>query len=598
MNDTYESMGLGSGPDDVVIEHLTTEVWMQENLKVLDTDGNLVQFIPNEVQKVMLKAILMQRKAGKPVRIIILKSRREGISTVSAAYFFARTHLKPYHQAFVSAHDDEGCKTQWRIVERFEENLATEAKLPLQHGTAHELTFSHPHGASYRVQTAGNEKMGSGAGYTDLHLSELAKWAHDKTAMTSIMQTVPDKPHTTVIIEATANGSSGTFYEMWQTAVQRQKDRPGDLDGFIPLFFTALTPEHSMPVPDNYACAGMDEEELIWKDAGASPEQLYWRRMTIENKCHGDVDQFNQEYPITPDVAFLASGRPAIDPAIVKHHRTQIVMPDRARLVDDERYERGVRIEFGRFMDSQGGWNIYEEPMEGADYTIGVDTCTGVPSNPTDKFSKPDSHAIVVLRRDPKRIAAVHRSRMDADRLGQEALRAGKFYLMAWVAPEIANGSGMTVLNVLRDAGYLRVYHREAQGDSVNLEEVHKLGWKTTRNTRDWLIDDWLAACRKDPSLGWDFTMQVPDAMLVEEESTFVWNVDKREHKAGCHDDILFAAMIALQLDKRCCRTHSFNRIGEQKFNPFDGPMWMNGRDPGIPELQPDYNLRHVEYLS
>ena len=350
--------------------------------------------------------------------------------------------------------------------------------------------------------------------------------------------------------------------------------------------------------PDNYACAGMDEEELIWKDAGASPEQLYWRRMTIENKCHGDVDQFNQEYPITPDVAFLASGRPAIDPAIVKHHRTQIVMPDRARLVDDERYERGVRIEFGRFMDSQGGWNIYEEPMEGADYTIGVDTCTGVPSNPTDKFSKPDSHAIVVLRRDPKRIAAVHRSRMDADRLGQEALRAGKFYLMAWVAPEIANGSGMTVLNVLRDAGYLRVYHREAQGDSVNLEEVHKLGWKTTRNTRDWLIDDWLATCRKDPSLGWDFTMQVPDAMLVEEESTFVWNVDKREHKAGCHDDILFAAMIALQLDKRCCRTHSFNRIGEQKFNPFDGPMWMNGRDPGIPELQPDYNLRHVEYLS
>jgi len=573
--------------DDITLEHIAVESWMQKHLRVVDIHDQLVPFYPNPVQQKIYKVILMQRRAGKPVRIIILKSRREGVSTATAAYFYARAHLKPNHSAFVSAHDSEGCKTQWNIVKRYEDNLPKSVKLPIKKSDATEIRYEFPHGASYRVQTAGNENMGSGAGYTDLHLSELAKWAHDKRAMTSVMQTVPDLPHTTVIIESTANGAGGLFFEMWNTAVERQREHPGDLDGFIPLFFTSLTPQHSQHVPRGYVWGMLDEDELAWREAGATDEQLYWRRITIENKLGGDVDQFKQEYPLTPEEAFLASGRPAIDTSIIKHHREMVTKPRRGRLRFDPRVKSGVRVEYGGFRDSELGWNIWQEPTENCDYCVACDTATGIPTDPEDKTSDPDYHAIYVLKREPLRIIACHHSRVDADVVGREVLKAAKYYNMAWVSPELAGGSGMTVLNVLLGDAYPRIYHRDADSDSVDLTEVHKLGWKTTRNTRNRLIDDWIAACRKDPDLGWDFSLQVPDADLIDEEESFVWNGEKREHRPGTHDDRLIAAMVALQLHRRCVRTHTFAGVGRPQTNPFDAPCYINGRDPGVPEEQP-----------
>ena len=570
--------------DDVTLEQGVVEAWMQQHLKVVNTDDQLVPFRPNDVQQHIYKVILMQRRAGKPVRIIVLKSRREGVSTGTAAYYYARTHLKPYHSAFVSAHDSEGCKTQWNIVKRYEDNLPKSVKLPIGKSDATEIRYESPHGASYRVQTAGNENMGSGAGYTDLHLSELAKWAHDKSAMTSIMQTVPDKPHTTVVIESTANGVGGLFYEMWNAAVRKQLEQPGYLDGFIPLFFTSLTPEHALTVPHGYIWGMLDENEIEWQEAGATPEQLYWRRVTIENKCAGSVDQFKQEYPLTPDEAFLASGRPAIDRAITKHHRDMVTTPRRGRFRFDSQAKSGVRVEYGDYRDTEMGWNIWEEVTDNMDYCVGCDTSTGISSDPDDKAADPDSHAIYVLKREPLRVIACHSSRVDADQLGREVVKVGRYYNTAWASPELAGGSGVTVLNALLADAYPRIYHREAEGDSVDLSEIHKLGWKTTRSTRNQMIDDWLAACRKDPELGWDFALQVPDANLIDEEESFVWNGEKREHRSGAHDDRLFAAMVALQLHRRCVRTHTFVGVGKRYHDPFSAPCYLNGRDPGVPE--------------
>src|SRR5207253_10293153 len=38
-------------------------------------------------------------------------------------------------------------------------------------------------------------------------------------------------------------------------------------------------------------------------------EQLNWRRWTILNKCEARLDVFHQEYPSTPEQAFLTTGR-------------------------------------------------------------------------------------------------------------------------------------------------------------------------------------------------------------------------------------------------------------------------------------------------
>ena len=63
--------------------------------------------------------------------------------------------------------------------------------------------------------TAGSPLSSSGG------TSELSKWPDAKTAMDSLMQTVPR--NATVIVESTAFGVGGYFYNMWQRAFRHIK---------------------------------------------------------------------------------------------------------------------------------------------------------------------------------------------------------------------------------------------------------------------------------------------------------------------------------------------------------------------------------------
>ena len=68
------------------------------------------------------------------------------------------------------------------------------------------------------IETAMNKEAGRSSTIHNLHVSELAFWPHPEETMTSVMQTVPNEPGTCVIIESTANGVGGLFYEEWQKA--------------------------------------------------------------------------------------------------------------------------------------------------------------------------------------------------------------------------------------------------------------------------------------------------------------------------------------------------------------------------------------------
>ena len=50
-------------------------------LKIRTKNGRIIPFKPNEPQKRLLSVIEGERKAGRPVRIIILKARQMGFST-------------------------------------------------------------------------------------------------------------------------------------------------------------------------------------------------------------------------------------------------------------------------------------------------------------------------------------------------------------------------------------------------------------------------------------------------------------------------------------------------------------------------------------
>ena len=72
------------------------------------------------------------------------------------------------------------------------------------------------------------------------------------------------------------------------------------------IFWNPEQRRHFSTTLDDY------EKELI-KRYQLSYEQLLWRRWTLKNKCQNDIKIFRQEYPSTPEEAFVTTGRPYLD---------------------------------------------------------------------------------------------------------------------------------------------------------------------------------------------------------------------------------------------------------------------------------------------
>ena len=83
-----------------------------------------------------------------------------------------------------------------------------------------------------------------------------------------------------------------------------------------------------------------DEEEKLRQDFGLDDEQLMWRRWCIKANCGNDAAMFRQEYPNTPDEAFLLSGEGYFDNAALSRQRMHAPAPDSV------------------------GWFVFDEPAE------------------------------------------------------------------------------------------------------------------------------------------------------------------------------------------------------------------------------------------
>jgi len=189
-------------------------------------------------------------------------------------------------------------------------------------------------------------------------------------------------------------------------------------------------------------------------------------------------------------------------------------------------------------------WLINARPRDGHDYAIGIDTMEGRISDVKNPKSNLDFDAIVVLDRNTGEVAAVYHGRGDQAELARQAFRAAVWYNEAYVAPEIPQS--MILLNYFKERGYPYIYNRQRHEDRMSEGESEVLGWRTTAITRKWLVDDFVVALK-------EASVRLVFPELVEEMRGFVRDKNGRPgHLPGEHDDLLFAAMIAFQVHKRC----------------------------------------------
>lgn len=498
-------------------------------LKIKTKSGAVVPFRLNGAQRKLYAVAKKQQDEGKPVRLIILKARQLGFSTLTEGLIFHACATRENVNALIVAHREDATANLFRMSKLFYDELPAPIKPMLRASNAQELVFENPSklrserearpGLRSRIRcaTAGGRGIGRSDTLQCVHLSEYAFWpdgADGKAStLAGILQAVPSTPGTMVVIESTANGFED-FKERWDAAVAGEND-------FEAVFFAWFeNPDYAMPVVPGTEWT--PEERELRKTYFLTDEQLQWRRWCIANNCGGSIDMFRQEYPASPGEAFLHSGTGVFDNA-------QIVL-------QMEHLPPAVaRGEFadGEWRDTEtGAVVLYERPEDGVPYVLGGDTA----GEGSDWFTA------IVINNVTGRIAARLRRQYSEPEYVRQVYALGRYYNDALIALE-TNFSTYPVMK-LAEMEYPNQYSRERE-DTYTRQTKKSYGFRTDRLSRPRAIANLVEVFSSHPQ--W-FT----DRELLGEMLTFCYNEDHRpEALAGKHDDLVMAAAIAYTVRHR-----------------------------------------------
>ena len=269
-----------------------------------DTDGLKAPFIPNEHQVDFLSNL--------HYRNIILKARQLGFTTAIAIYYldcclFGEGNIR----AGMIAQDKDAAQSLFRDKVKFAyDNLPDEIRerFPLARDSAAELLFAH-NNSSIRVGTS----MRSGT-LQYLHVSEFGKICarYPQKAKEVLTGSIPAvSPNGIVIIESTAEGDEGAFFDMSETS-RNKKESGAELSKKDYAFH--FYPWHGAKEYRLDADVYITDQEhqyfdRIEQECGIEVDlaQRSWYIATRDNDFQGSSELMWQEYPSTPQEAFKKS---------------------------------------------------------------------------------------------------------------------------------------------------------------------------------------------------------------------------------------------------------------------------------------------------
>lgn len=511
---------------------INTRKYFEQCINIRDKNSRIVPLRLNPAQERLYQVISTLHKEHRPIRIIILKARQLGFSTFTAGYILKNTATLANRNAAIVAHKEDSSTNIFNMYKLMYDNLPAPIKPTQKASNAKELIFDNAAGTGLnsriRLFTAGAKGIGRGFTINYLHLSELAFWEGDvKATLLGLFQSVPNTPDTAIIIESTANGYEN-FKEIWDAAVNKEND-------FYPLFvgWNEL-PEYSIPFTNQkerseFQASMTPLEHKIQTTHHLTDEQMKWRRWCVKNNCGGSEDQFKQEYPITPDEAFLATGACVFNQENILHRLEYLRANNPVRSQGDFAAEyTGTALNNIVFeQQDRGPVRIFEYPQSTHNYVIGADTA----GEGSDYFY---AH---VIDNDTGKEVAVYRDRTDETLFAHSLYCLGTYYNEALVSIE-TNFSTYPIKEMER-LRYRNLFVRERE-DSFTHTTVMSYGFRTTAVTRPIVIALVQDVIREHPEI-------INDTVLLEECLTFVKNEKGRaEALQGKHDDGVMSYGITL----------------------------------------------------
>jgi hypothetical protein len=513
--------------------------WIATNLHIITKAGTRVLLKPNPVQLRLHMAMQEQRCRGLPVRLDLLKFRQWGGSTWLEAEGYFEVLKYPNWRAMAVSVDADSTDHIFGMTKIFDEDLPAGQRRPKDATNRKEIRYSRPHRSQFIAQTAGKLSLGHSFTAQFLHCSEISRWENAETQMAGLQEIVPLKPGTTIVRETTANGQGGYFYDAWRDAVKWRRKHPEDFSRYLPIFVGwYMFPDYAIE-PRPGTTFSRDERALQQKYR-LTEAQLYWRQCKLA-EMNGDLALFAEQYPSCWEEAFQSSGNPVFSSEIQTRQALYLATGGIRRIVFDE---TAGAVEVVDTDELQNSWLMRGSVRDDGDYAIGIDSMEGRLSDVNNPKSELDKDGITVLDRNTGEVVAIYQGRGDQKELARQAWRAAMYFNEAYVGPEMP--ASMVLLSHFKERNYPNLYNRAIHEDRITEGESEVLGWRTTSITRKWLVDDFLVAAK-------EAAVKVVFSELLDEMRSFVRNKNGRaEALPGEHDDLLFSAMIALQVHKRC----------------------------------------------
>lgn len=463
--------------------------------------GQLVPFILRPVQVKYYNELVKDydienRGLTNPVREIILKARKEGFTSLILALFAVDDlNSKNPTETLVISYKDDATQT---FRKRYRNYILSTTARKLGHTveaiqkdpkildvvakstfTVDSTEFELAHNKAHFYCGTASARVGGRGGTVQKLLFSEAAFYPDKKEMRAkeIIEGTAnqmDKEAGWLFVESTANGDNNHYAKMWQLAESQQSRYKGRFYG--------------------------------------------WREFYTESQFEIIKSEFTdkrmipQEYPETPQEAFLSSGDRFFDPTISSN-----------LTIDNPLV--------------QGKWNYYGDFKPGHRYILGADVSEGV---------KRHNSTIVILDMDynlevngiriqkPKVVAVFASNEIPPDLFAYEIKNGGQRFGNCMAGVE-RNNHGFATLTVLKEI-YFNIYK----------DEHEKLGWHTNSASKPKMMHDIRTAIHEG-------VIEISDASLKQEIISMpsadlnLVNIDEEDETVG-HYDRTIALAIAWQL--------------------------------------------------
>jgi hypothetical protein len=361
---------------------------------------------------------------------IVLASRQIGKTTVSSIYLIHYLLFNSHKTVAVLANKEKTALEIMRRIKMAYENLPLWLQVGIKEDGWNKESLLLENGNRLVAATTSTDSI-SGETISLLYLDEFAKIKEHiaEEFITATLPVITSGKTSKVIIVSTANGLN-FYYDFWINAVRQ-------VNGFFPI-------------------------KIPWWHHPERDEK--WKEETLQ-LLNGNLSRFNQEY----NCQFLGTSNTLIDPETLE--KTDFVNPI------DYKWNGLLRI--------------YEHPIEGQLYILGIDTAKG-----TGK----DNSVIQVLRiineHDIRQVAVYMNNRIDTHEYAQVCIGVSEYYNSAYMMIENNSEGGETANVIWHEYENENILNCDDKGIGIRSTKKSKLA--ANLNLKRYMENKWLTLVDKE----------------------------------------------------------------------------------------------------